>query len=154
MAAAAVFGFARSRGLDPEALSRVAPVAMYFFAHPAAAPERARAAARPARRRRLTACRALAQALHAALSGDPARDPGAAQSVSMRRCTRCRLAAATTPGCTRRGAGSLCQHREFRDAVLSAANLGGNSMWWPRRAAAAPGAHYTASAIPTLWRTA
>src|SRR3984893_9049513 len=32
--------------LDPEALSRVAPVAMYFFAQPAAGPERAAAAAR------------------------------------------------------------------------------------------------------------
>ena len=59
--------------LDPEALSRVAPVAMYFFAQPAAAAEWAAEAARttcqaPAV---LTACRALAQALHAALSGEP-----------------------------------------------------------------------------------
>src|SRR6202035_1522650 len=59
--------------LDPEALSRVAPVAMYFFAQTAAAFGRAAEAARttcqaPAV---LTACRALAQALHAALSGEP-----------------------------------------------------------------------------------
>src|SRR5438477_506757 len=59
--------------LDPEALSRVAPVAMYFFAQPAAAAEWAAEAARttcqaPAV---LTACRALARALHAALSGEP-----------------------------------------------------------------------------------
>src|SRR3984893_11030417 len=59
--------------LQPEALSRVAPVAMYFFAQPEAAAERAAEAARttcqaPAV---LTACRALAQALHAGLSGKP-----------------------------------------------------------------------------------
>src|SRR2546423_3693119 len=59
--------------LDPEALSRVVPVTMYLFAQPPAAAQWAAEAARttcqaPAV---LTACRALGQALHAALSGEP-----------------------------------------------------------------------------------
>jgi len=70
----------------------------------------------------------------------------------MRRCTRCRLAAATPRRLHSPGAGSLCQHREFRDAVLSAANLGGNSDVVAAACGALAGAHYTASAIPTLWR--
>jgi len=44
MAAAAFSGSHDPEALDPEALSRVAPVAMYFFAHPAAAPSGRRAA--------------------------------------------------------------------------------------------------------------
>jgi len=40
----------------------------------------------------------------------------------------------------------------FRDAVLSAANLGGNSDVVAAACGALAGAHYTASAIPTLWR--
>ncbi|TLZ23975.1 MAG: hypothetical protein E6K25_16825 [Gammaproteobacteria bacterium] len=99
--------------LDPEALSRVAPLAMYFFAQPAAAAEWAAEAARttcqaPAV---LTACRALAQALHAALSGEP------------------RLVI-------------LAQAQSALDAVRHLAAACG----------ALAGAHYTASAIPTLWR--
>ena len=40
----------------------------------------------------------------------------------------------------------------FRDAVLSAANLGGDSDVVAAACGALAGAHYTASAIPTLWR--
>jgi len=40
----------------------------------------------------------------------------------------------------------------FRDAVLSAANLGGNSDVVAAVCGALAGAHYTASAIPALWR--
>ncbi|HEV2286114.1 MAG TPA: ADP-ribosylglycohydrolase family protein, partial [Steroidobacteraceae bacterium] len=40
----------------------------------------------------------------------------------------------------------------FRDAVLTAANLGGNSDVIAATAGALAGAHYTQSAIPTLWR--
>src|SRR6266513_2724887 len=144
--------------LDPEALSRVAPVAMYFFAQPAAAAEWAAEAARttcqaPAV---LTAGRALAQAVHAALSGKPRSVvPPQAQAV---------LDAAQHPSAARghlddgapaalaaaleafAGAGN------FRDAVLSAANLGGNSDVVAAACGSLAGAHYTASAIPTLWR--
>src|SRR5262249_3360880 len=59
--------------LDPEPLSRVAPAVLFFFAASATAVEQASEAARttcqaPAV---LEACRALARALHAALSGQP-----------------------------------------------------------------------------------
>ena len=59
--------------LDPEPLSRVTPVVMFFFAQREAAVQLASEAARttcqaPAV---LAACRALARALHAALSGQP-----------------------------------------------------------------------------------
>jgi len=144
--------------LDPEALSRVVPVTMYFFAQPAAAAEWAAEAARttcqaPAV---LTACRALAQALHAALSGKPrsvilpqaqavldaARHPSAARG-HLDDGAPAALAAALEAFA---GAGN------FRDAVLSAANLGGNSDVVAAACGALAGAHYTASAIPTLWR--
>ena len=125
--------------LDPEALSRVAPVAMYFFAQPAAAPERAAEAARttcqaPAV---LTACRALAQAqsvLDAALQPIPACGGNTAPAA---------LAAALE---------AFASTGNFRDAVLSAANLGGASDVVTAACGALAGAHYTASAIPTLWR--
>jgi ADP-ribosylglycohydrolase len=59
--------------LDPEPLSRVAPAVLYFFANNVEAVDQATQAARttcqaPAV---LDACRALARALHAALSGQP-----------------------------------------------------------------------------------
>ena len=40
----------------------------------------------------------------------------------------------------------------FRDAVLAAANLGGDSDVTAAVTGALAGAHYTASAIPALWR--
>jgi ADP-ribosyl-[dinitrogen reductase] hydrolase len=40
----------------------------------------------------------------------------------------------------------------LRDAVLAAANLGGNSDVIAGACGALAGAHYTASAVPTLWR--
>ena len=40
----------------------------------------------------------------------------------------------------------------LRDAVLAAANLGGNSDVVAAVSGALAGAHYTAGAIPTLWR--
>ena len=42
--------------------------------------------------------------------------------------------------------------RHFRDAVLAAANPGGNSDVTASVAGALAGAHYTAGAIPALWR--
>src|SRR5882762_5388670 len=127
--------------LDPEVLSRVAPVAMYFFAQPAAAAERAAEAARttcqaPAA---LSACRALAQALHAALSGEPrtvilaraqsALDaawhpiPATAHAGSSAPTA---LAAATTSELPPRLAADSTASRKF-PVPAKASNLGGNS---------------------------
>jgi ADP-ribosylglycohydrolase len=144
--------------LDPEALSRVAPVAMYCFAQPATAAEWAVEAARttcqaPAV---LSACRVLAQALHAALSGEP-RSVILAQARSALDAVR-----HPTPATAHLGNGApaalaaaleaFAGTGNFRDAVLSAANLGGNSDVVAAACGALAGAHYTASAIPTLWR--
>jgi ADP-ribosyl-[dinitrogen reductase] hydrolase len=144
--------------LDPEVLSRVAPVAMYFFAQPAAAAERAAEAARttcqaPAV---LTACRALAQALHAGLSGEP-RSVILAQAQSALDAALHPIPATANPGGTAPAALAAALQAfagtgNFRDAVLAAANLGGNSDVVAAACGALAGAHYTASAIPTLWR--
>ena len=142
--------------LDPEALSRVAPVAMYFFAQPAAASERAAEAARttcqaPAV---LTACRALAQALHAALSGEP-RPVILAQAQSTLDAALHPISAGggnTSPGALAAALEAFAGTGNFRDAVLCAANLGGNSDVVAAACGALAGAHYTASAIPALWR--
>lgn len=144
--------------LDPEVLSRVAPVVMYFFANAFLAEQQAAEAARttcqaPAA---LTACRGLARALHAALAGQPrgailaaaASAPGGPPS------------AATTPSEAGISAAqalvSACEvfsrTTSFRDAVLGAANLGGNSDVIAAVCGALAGAHYSAGAIPTLWR--
>jgi ADP-ribosyl-[dinitrogen reductase] hydrolase len=146
---------------DPEArgaetLSRVAPAVMYFFARDTVAVQHAAEAARTTSQapRVLAACRALGIALHAALSGQPkitilARARALSEPLvapgtrASRTSATAALAAAldafgTTPN--------------FRDAVLSAANLGGNSDVVAGAAGALAGAHYSAGAIPTLWR--
>jgi ADP-ribosyl-[dinitrogen reductase] hydrolase len=141
--------------LDPEPLSRVAPAVMYFFADARAAEEHAAQAARttcqaPAV---LAACRTLARALHAALSAQPrssilalrppAASPGAGASAEP---------GATAPEALDAAFEALGRTGNFRDAVLAAANLGGNSDVIASVTGALAGAHYTAGAIPTLWR--
>ncbi|HEY0767609.1 MAG TPA: ADP-ribosylglycohydrolase family protein [Steroidobacteraceae bacterium] len=144
--------------LDPEALSRVAPVAMYFFAQPAAATERAAEAARttcqaPAV---LTACRALAQALHAALSGQPKSvilaQAQSAVDAALHPIPLTASGGSTAPAALAAALDSFARAGNFRDAVLGAANTGGNSDVVAAACGALAGAHYTASAIPTLWR--
>jgi len=141
--------------LDPEPLSRVAPAVMYFFADASAAEEHAAQAARttcqaPAV---LAACRTLARALHVALSGQPrssilalrpqAASPGGSASAEP---------GATAPDALGAAFEALGSTGNFRDAVLAAANLGGNSDVIASVTGALAGAHYTAGAIPTLWR--
>jgi ADP-ribosyl-[dinitrogen reductase] hydrolase len=164
---------------DPEALSRVAPVAMYFFAQRAVAAERAAEAARttcqaPAV---LAACRTLAEALHAALSGEPKAailalaDPLADASAASAFGASGASNASGTSGSGASGAPPdagqgtetaaavmaaafdvFGRTKNFRDAVLAAANLGGNSDVVGAVCGALAGAHYGAGAIPTMWR--
>ena len=138
-----------------EPLSRVAPVVMYFFAEPAAAEEQAAQAARPTCQAPavLAACRTLARALHAALAGRPretilAALPGAAPAGG----SACAEAGATAPQALGAALDTFGRTGNFRDAVLAAANLGGNSDVIASVTGALAGAHYTASAIPALWR--
>ena len=142
---------------DPEPLSRAAPVAMYFFAQPAAAIEHAAQAARstceaPAV---LDSCRALTQALLAALQGEP-------KSVILEGTQPAPVAvlyparADTVPGSTASAAlaaafDGFARSGNFRDAVLGCANLGGNSDVIAAACGALAGAHYTAGAIPASW---
>jgi len=142
--------------LDPEPLSRVAPVVMFFLAVEQEAVQLASDAARttcqaPAV---LGACRDLAGALFLALNGQPkARILG-------------RISAAAEAGEPRspvRGDGSVTEALavafeafaatgNFRDAVLHAANYGGNSDVATAACGQLAGAFYGASAIPAPWR--
>ena len=134
---------------DPETLSRVAAVVLFFFADAEQAVQHAGEAARttcqsPAV---VSACRALARALHAALSGAPKSAIMAAGAV------------AGTAGAEGSAAQALAaalkvfdQTANFREAVLGAANLGGASDVVASVCGALAGAHYTSSAIPALWR--
>ena len=140
---------------DPEVLSRVPPVVMYFFAHPALAATHAAEAARTTCQapRVLAACRSLAQTLHAALSGKPKADILAqATAVGTARSEADLAAGATAPAALEAALDAFGRTQNFRDAVLAAANLGGNSDVVAAVSGALAGAHYTAGAIPTLWR--
>jgi ADP-ribosyl-[dinitrogen reductase] hydrolase len=168
--------------LGPESLSRVAPAVMYFFGDRAAAIEHAGEAARVTSQAPavLTACRALAAALHAALSGEPknvilaratslleapealgviaatnAAALPAAAAVGIRddgTAGPARRAGGTAPSALAAALDAFARTDNFRDAVLAAANLGGNSDVMAGASGALAGAHYTASAVPTLWR--
>ncbi len=141
--------------LDPEPLSRVTPVVMYFFADAAQGEHHAAQAARTTGQAPavLGACRALARALHAALAGRPPAEIVSSAALA----PPARRAASAAGGATAAGAlgtalETLTQTGNFRDALLTAANLGGNSDVVAAVTGALAGAHYTASAIPALWR--
>ena len=141
---------------DAEVLSRVAPVVMYFFADAETAVEQAAEAARTTCQapRVLAACRALAFGLHAALSGLPkatilTRARSATEPLVPGGAPVARSSAAAALAAAIEVFGST---HNFRDAVLAAANRGGNSDVVAGAAGALAGAHYTAGAIPTLWR--
>jgi ADP-ribosylglycohydrolase len=139
--------------LDPEPLSRVAPVVMFFFAAHEEAIQLASEAARTTCQAPgvLTACRDLAHALYLALSGQP----------------KARILAEASPGAeppsAKRRTGSVTEALaialeafaatdNFRDAVLHAANHGGNSDVAAAACGQLAGALYGASAIPAAWR--
>ncbi|MBX5460925.1 MAG: ADP-ribosylglycohydrolase family protein [Steroidobacteraceae bacterium] len=157
--------------LDPEVLSRVAPVVMFFFATPAEAVAHAGEAARVTCQApgALEACRFFGAVLHGALSGKakkalltPAGDllditslrTGVAQVAS----TAASAAVIASPR-----AGNVIEVLEaalwafrstdnFRDGALRAANLGGNADVAAAVYGQLAGAHYGVSAIPGTWR--
>jgi ADP-ribosyl-[dinitrogen reductase] hydrolase len=139
--------------LDPEPLSRVAPVVMFFFASQEEAVQLASEAARttcqaPAV---LAACRDLARALYLALSGQPkGRILAEASSASEPPSTRRRAGSVTEALAT--GLEAFAATLNFRDAVLHAANHGGNSDVAAAACGQLAGAFYGASAIPAAWR--
>jgi ADP-ribosyl-[dinitrogen reductase] hydrolase len=149
----AVFGSHDPSQLDPEPLSRVAPAVLFFFAASGQAVEQAAEAARstcqaPAV---LEACRSLARALHAALSGQPkaAVLEKAVQAIGNapgRTSIGISASAALTAAVAAFGATA-----NFRDAVLYAANLGGDSDVICAVCGQLAGAYYSVKAIPTSW---
>jgi ADP-ribosyl-[dinitrogen reductase] hydrolase len=152
--------------LDPEPLSRVAPVVMFFFAAEQEAVQLASDAARttcqaPAV---VAACRDLARALFLALSGKPkphilAAVSGAAEPPGGRNSSAIRIRARERARANRTVTDALAIALEafaatgnFRDAVLHAANHGGNSDVAAAACGQLAGAHYGAAAIPVPWR--
>jgi ADP-ribosyl-[dinitrogen reductase] hydrolase len=149
----ALFGSHDPAQLDPEPLSRVAPAVMFFFAASGQAVDQATEAARttcqaPAV---LEACRSLARAVHAALAGQPksAVLEKAVQAIGNtpgRTATGISASAALTAAVAAFGATA-----NFRDAVLYAANLGGDSDVVAAVCGQLAGAYYSVKAIPTSW---
>jgi len=136
--------------LDPEPLSRVAPVVMYFFAVEEEAVQLAADAARttcqaPAV---LAACRDLARAVFLALCGLPKErilaEASAAAAPRPRNGTATEALAIALE--------AFAATDNFRDAVLHAANHGGNSDVAAAACGQIAGAFYGAAAIPTPWR--
>jgi ADP-ribosyl-[dinitrogen reductase] hydrolase len=156
--------------LDPEPLSRVAPVVLFFFASSGQAIEQATEAARttcqaPAV---LEACRSLAHALHAALSGQPkavvleraalaavAATSGTAAPVIGTRDIGTRDAnfrvGSSAPAALTAAVAAFGATDNFRDAILYAANLGGDSDVVTAACGQLAGSYYGVKAIPTSW---
>jgi ADP-ribosylglycohydrolase len=147
--------------LDPEPLSRVAPVVLFFFAAQDEAIQLASDAARttcqaPAV---LAACRDLAHALFLALSGQPKARIVAGPSAAVAHPSEARRRETAKA----RGNGTVTEALaialeafgatdNFRDAVLHAANHGDNSDVAAAACGQLAGAFYGASAIPAPWR--
>lgn len=137
--------------LDPEPLSRVAPVVMFFFASEENAVQLAGDAARttcqaPAV---LGACRDLARALFQALSGKPKAPIVAGLAGSTRTKGRGK---GTVVEALSTAVEAFAATDNFREAVLHAANRGGNSDVAAAACGQLAGALYGASAIPASWR--
>jgi ADP-ribosyl-[dinitrogen reductase] hydrolase len=152
--------------LDPEPLSRVAPAVMFSFATEEEAVQLASEAARttcqvpPV----LGACRDLARAVFLALSGKPKSAILAAVSAAVAsRATPARPAGRVRKPERARGNDTatdalgialeaFATTGNYRDAVLHAANHGGNSDVAAAACGQLAGAHYGVAAIPAAWR--
>ena len=137
--------------LDPEPLARVAAVVLFYFGQPQQAVALASEAARTTCQTApvLAACADLARALHAALRGRPkeeilaplrgASGRGAGKGVTQVLAAAFEAFAATDT---------------FRDALLHAANFGGDSDVIAAVCGQLAGAFYGINAIPPAWRAA
>jgi ADP-ribosyl-[dinitrogen reductase] hydrolase len=139
--------------LDPEPLSRVAPVVMFYFATAQEAIQLAGDAARatcqaPAV---LAACRDLARGLHLALSGQP-KARVLAQVAAQGESARGRRSAGSVSEALAIALEAVAATDNFREAVLHAVNHGGNSDVAGAACGQLAGALYGASGIPAPWR--
>ncbi|HEX9139731.1 MAG TPA: ADP-ribosylglycohydrolase family protein [Steroidobacteraceae bacterium] len=152
--AAAATGEGALRSLDPEPLSRVAPVVMYAFAEPQLIIEQVLQATRvtchapPV----LDACRRLAAMVHAALQGynrqavlGVAEPPVAAPAVSP---------TAGAPALLELAAWAFGSTDNFRDGALRAVNLGGDADVIGAAYGQLAGAHYGVRGLPRAWLAA
>jgi ADP-ribosylglycohydrolase len=139
---------------DPAVLSRVPAVVLYCFANAEEASAQAAEAARTTCQapQVLASCRALALALHAALHGAPRETILAVGREVLLPVTGAALSEGSALSVLAVALDALERTQNFRDAVLYAANQGGNSDVVGACCGALAGAHYTASAIPTMWR--
>jgi ADP-ribosyl-[dinitrogen reductase] hydrolase len=138
---------------DPEPLSRVAAAALFFF------PDHEETALQSAESARATcqapavlqACRQLGRALNLALTGQPktrivAEGPPVPESFAS--------STATAPAVLAAAFWAFATTDNFRDAVLRAANVGGNSDVVASVCGQLAGAYYRVSSIPATWRNA
>jgi ADP-ribosyl-[dinitrogen reductase] hydrolase len=132
--------------VDPEPLSRVVAPVLFFFASAGQATDQATEAARTTCQAPvvLDACRSLASALHAALSGQP-------KSIVLERVASAATGGRGAPAALTAAAAAFGATANFRDAVLYAANLGGDSDVVAAVCGQLAGAHYGVKAIPTSW---
>ena len=169
---AAHAALAEAATLDPEPLSRVAPVVLHEFADPELALGRAAESARLSCRSPLVhdACRLLAAMLHAALSGEPLPRVLAPRSalfaaqplqpevaaVAARPCDAHEPPPAGQGALAVLGQARWClaSGANFRDGALRAVNLGGDSDVIGAVYGQLAGAHYGLAAIPRAWRQA
>lgn len=140
------------QALDPEPLSRVAPVVLFYFADPERAVAQAAQAARTTCQAAavLEACRVLARALLASLRGASRREilAAAGRGTGGGAAAAEGSAAAALESALR----VFADTDSFRDAVLAAANLGGPADVVTAITGALAGAHYRAASIPATWR--
>jgi ADP-ribosylglycohydrolase len=159
---------------DPEPLSRLAPVVMFFFASFDDAVQRAGDAARVTCQSPsvVDVCRLFAVMLHVALSGAPKQEvlapeealgrlpePGVRRRLSglfkdrfrARRTGQMR-AGGTIEEALEAALWAFERTRSFRDGALLAANLGENSDVVGAAYGQLAGAHYGATSIPGMWR--
>jgi ADP-ribosyl-[dinitrogen reductase] hydrolase len=137
--------------VDPEPLSRIAPVVLYFFASLETVVQQAADSARttcqaPAV---LECCRRLARAIHAGLSGLPKSKMLAEIQPNGESATH---ANATAADALAGAFWAFSTTDNYRDAILRAANVGGNSDVVASVCGQLAGAHYGVSAIPSSWR--
>ncbi|MFL6602064.1 MAG: ADP-ribosylglycohydrolase family protein [Steroidobacteraceae bacterium] len=137
--------------LDPEPLSRIAPIALYYLASLETTLQQAAESSRttcqaPAV---LDACRQFGRALHTALSGQPKARILADVTLITEADAHTNNTAAEALASAFWAFGST---DNFRDAVLCAANVGGNSDVVASVCGQLAGAHYGVSAIPPSWR--
>jgi ADP-ribosyl-[dinitrogen reductase] hydrolase len=137
--------------LDPEPLSRIAAVALFYFASLESTLQQSVDSSRitcqaPAV---LDACRRLGRALNAALAGQPkAKILAEVAPINEAAAQANNTAAAALNAAL----WAFSSTDNFRDAVLRAANVGGNSDVVAAVCGQLAGAHYGATAIPQSWR--